>query len=433
MSTDASEPKEKIPLPREPELNRLLATALEQIDATQYPNVEKTFIDALKSEDMDVCLGAVNHLHRLTTGIRTALIHDERFHGEKVVHLRNGLGGAMGFYPNLVDQHLVRRAALCGSAEGAVRWLQKVLNSKEATGKLILTLWGVPVQGVIELTDKIKIMPLTALPDSEQTRRLNEAHAHRIPMSALDFAPPSSALVVERRIAPILVDGSANLPTDDAELRESYDLVHEVALVLTLVGPRASLPLITWFTFDDPDFEIGGATSMTFMTEIVPTRVTEYPMLAPEEAVDTVQAYLKLPTGVRRHVRVAIERINQALRRRNVGDRAVEIATAFEALVGDNDKNEMTHKVKVRTVRLIGGSLDERRTNAAIVNKAYAIRSSLVHTGKVDEGATETIVGVRVAVREIVDRALALCVQLTQIIIRRGAVPTWTDFDISDQ
>jgi hypothetical protein len=66
-------------------------------------------------------------------------------------------------------------------------------------------------------------------------------------------------------------------------------------------------------------------------------------------------------------------------------------------LVGDKTNNEMTHKVKVRTVRMIGGNLEERRRNAAIVNKAYSVRSKMVHTGVVEADATETILGERVA------------------------------------
>jgi len=172
---------------------------------------------------------------------------------------------------------------------------------------------------------------------------------------------------------------------------------------------------------------------MTPATEIVPTRHVEYPILDPDDATALVRAYLQLPAALRLHIGVAIERINLAQRRGNVGDRAVELATALETLVGDNDKSEMTHKVKVRTVRLLGGSTDERLANAAMLSKAYSIRSSMVHTGRVDAQRTETVSGVRVPVSDIVDRALALCVKLATVIIRRGDIPDWRVFDISER
>ena len=430
MSTPTPKPTPEA-TPQEPELNRLLSGALEQIDATRYPNIEMPILDAIKSRDLDVWVGAVNHIHKLTSGIREALIRDKRFPAEKVMMMRSGLGGSVGFYPNFVDQFLIRRAAITGSAEGAIQWLAKILDSTKVTGKLILALWGVPVEQEVHLTSEVTIVPFGALPDSDQKRMVSE-HSHRlegIVASALDFLPPQSALVLARTINPVIYDPSETELNDEI-YAEEYNLLQDIALVLTIVGPRVSLPSMLWFTFDDPDFELG-AFRTTPMTEIVPTRPVDYPILSPQEAPEIVQAYLRLPPNTRRHVGVALERLNLAQRRVNVGDRAVELATAFESLVGDGDKNEMTHKVKVRTVRIIGGSIDERITNAAIINKAYSIRSTLVHTGRIDSRTMETINGQRLPVSEIIDRALLLCVKLAKHIIASGEIPNWRIFDIS--
>ena len=430
MSTDMQEPQDQQPQREEPQLDRVLIAALEQIDATKYPNIELSFLDALHSNDMEVWLGALNHFHQQTAGIREALVSDSRFPGNTVLGFRIGLGGSQGFYPHKADQYLLRRAVQYGSVDKAVQWLLKVLGSTEANGKLILALWGVPVDEVIRLTDEVSIMPLASLPQSDAKRRVSDS-GHRAniwTVNALAFAPPTSALVVERKLVPVVLDSNTPKP-DDSDLKAKQEVMQEIALVLTLVGPRVSLPLTTWFTFDDPDFEVASPT-LSPMTEIVPTRPSDYPKLDAKEAKEVVKSYLDLSTKTRQHIRVAVERINQAQRRVNVGDRAVELATAFEALVGDSDKNEMTHKVKVRTVRLIGGTPEQRQINAALVNKAYSIRSSLVHTGKVDEKSTDTIVGERVPVHAIVDRALMLCVELTKILIRRKEIPKWHEFDI---
>ncbi|WP_124483270.1 MULTISPECIES: HEPN domain-containing protein [Burkholderia cepacia complex] len=417
--------------PQEPELNRLLSAALEQIESTRYPNVEMSILDAIKSNDLDVWLSAVNHIHKLTKGIKEALVNDDRFVGDTVKTIHSGLGGATGFYPHFVDQLLIRRAVITGSADGAIRWLTKVLSSTHATGKLILALWGVPVEKPVQLTDRVSIVPFDDLPDSDQKKIVGE-HTNGmrgIVASALDFVPPKSALVVSRTIAPIIYDAENTHTNVDSYIKD-YDLLREIALVLTLIGPRASLPSLLWFTFDDADFELGSFRT-TPLTEIVPTRPIDYPNLDPNEATEVVGAYLQLEPDVRRHINVALERINQAQRRGNVGDRAVELATAFETLVGDGDKNEMTHKVKVRTVRMLGGSIDERSMNAAIINKAYSIRSTLVHTGRVNPESTETINGKRLPVTDIIDRALVLCVKLTKCMIMEKEIPNWRIFDIS--
>lgn len=324
---------------------------------------------------------------------------------------------------------------MLGSTDAAIEWLQKVLSTAEATGALILVLWGVPVDEPVELTENTSIVPFEAIPESEMKQLL--AHrGHRdngLIASAIDMSGPSSALMMKRIISPLTYDPDQG-PQDDSSSTQAHELLKEIATVLTLIGPRVSLGLTTWFTFDDPDLEIW-AGRMSPIAEIVPAQFREYPVLdaAAAAAQELVQTFLRLPGHLRTHLRVAIDRINQAQRRRNAGDQAVELATALEMLVGDKTNNEMTHKVKVRTVRIIGGNLEERRRNAAIVNKAYTIRSKMVHTGVVEADATETILGERLAITDIVDMALNLCVRLTTALIRRGNIPDWGEFDIREQ
>ena len=73
-----------------------------------------------------------------------------------------------------------------------------------------------------------------ATSDSD-TKKLLIDHFHRpkgILFSALDFAPPSSALVQKRRIAPVVFDPSVS-PPDDADLKGIPELLQEIALVLS--------------------------------------------------------------------------------------------------------------------------------------------------------------------------------------------------------
>jgi hypothetical protein len=98
--------------------------------------------------------------------------------------------------------------------------------------------------------------------------------------------------------------------------------------------------------------------------------------------------------------------------------------------MGDDATTEMTHKVNVRTVRLLGGSPDIRKTNAAILKEMYNIRSSLVHKGHVDNRASKEISGNKVSRAEIVARATAVCAGLIRTIVHRGSIPNWREFDI---
>lgn len=205
---------------------------------------------------------------------------------------------------------------------------------------------------------------------------------------------------------------------------------------MTVVGPRVPISAAQWFNFDDPDLDLASILSGTRrsqLLEILPNLPGDYPILDPTEAQHIVQGYLALQGDTQHKVRVALQRLNQAQRRRNVGDRALELSTAFETLLGDDATTEMTHKIKVRSARLVGGPDDVRKKNAAIINKAYEIRSKLVHTGHVDPAKFKIVCGQRMSASDIIDHAVTVCVDLIKIIIRRGSIPNWSIFDITEQ
>lgn len=298
---------------------------------------------------------------------------------------------------------------------------------------------GVKVKGEIQLTQDVKIVPFEEVPDSEQKKWPTSAplsHPMSPAMSRLPRTPPESALIMARRIEPFIFDpGIQSTSTDD--VLKTRELLEEITLVLTAVGPRAAILSARWFTYDDPDLQqasmMSGWGHGGRFREILPDQLNDYPVLDPTEAQQIVQDYLELKGDTRNKVRVALQRLNQALCRGNAGDRAVELSTALEALLGEKDvRIEMTHKIKVRSVRLIGGEDKVRMKNAVIIKKAYDIRGDLVHTGHVDAAKSYTICGESMSVSDIIDQAVLICANLIKIIIRRGSIPDWSIFDIAE-
>jgi hypothetical protein len=241
--------------------------------------------------------------------------------------------------------------------------------------------------------------------------------------------------MMRQRIEPFLCtpDDKPELP--NAQLMATYELHSEIILALTLVGPRVPLQAAHWFTFDDPDLELAilGAARRHQHIEILPSGHGVYPPLDLTEARDVVGGYLALQGSTRNQVRVALKRLNQAQRRHNLGDRAVELSTAFETLMGDKATTEMTHKIRVRSVRLIGGEAAVRRKNASVVTETYKLRSLLVHTGQVNTAGTKAIQGQQMTPSEIIEHTTAMCVDLIKLIVHRGSIPDWSEFDIMEQ
>lgn len=93
--------------------------------------------------------------------------------------------------------------------------------------------------------------------------------------------------------------------------------------------------------------------------------------------------------------------------------------------MGDNTTTEMTYKIAVRSVRMLGGDEQVRAKNATVIKKAYKIRSQTVHgqAGSRREKGQET------ERRKIIDRTLEMCIELVKTIIRRKAIPDWDTDD----
>jgi hypothetical protein len=418
-----------------------LADALTSIiEAAQINPGAPSLLDALKSPDIQIHGDAARKLHKWCSGLSPLLLADRRFGGARPRMIR-GENGASGFYPNFVAPGLVRKALESGDAESAIRWLEKVLSTRRADGFSITALWGVPVEQRIDLTPEVSVIPMKDVPDSEQKQWLDTmmyAGSDSLTYSALNMVPPTSALVKRRRIEPFIVDAAAVEQSQDAnqEYLTTHTLFQDIISVLTVVGPRVSLPFAHWFTYDDPDLQrasLMGSSRSNSLMEILPWSHDQYLPLDPIEAPIVVRGYLALKPSVRDIFNVSIQRINQAQRRRTIGDKAVELCTALEALMGDSGNTEMTHKIKVRATRLVGGAPSVRIKNAALLSETYAIRSKLVHTGKVDENRQKFIAGRELTRADIVKETVEIAVELVKVLIRRGGIPDWTEFDVSEQ
>lgn len=419
------------------EKNALLSTLTDFCKESQsitFSGRDFDLLSALECKDDDVKYPAFFKMDELGKKLNIIIAQDCRFPGNGTRMVRSG-NGATAFYPIFIGTSLLRLALEYQSAEAAIEWVLKVLETNAATGNFIHAIWGVPVEKPIQLAVGVKIVPLKDVQDSKQKEISMHNFNNGTVASILDYIPPQSALVLETLIDPYIYDPEKCKSLDNLEFQKIHDLMNEIIAVLTVVGPRISMSSAYWFTFDDPDLERASLSGSRGgpLHEILPSfSIGEFPILDERDAPKIVQAYLSLDEVTRAPVRVALQRLNQSQRRRSVGDSAVEIATAFEALLGDNANNEMMHKITVRSVRLIGGTNDVRQKNAALIKKSYDVRSKLVHTGQVNASEKVTVCGQKLTIDEIMKQVTIICVQVIRIIILRGSIPDWSVFDITE-
>jgi hypothetical protein len=412
-----------------------LAERLKQARELRIEGID--LLKACQSGSPQVVSHARDALHNLGKDLSELVIADERFAGRAVQMIRSVGGMAFGFFPIAVGAPLVHAALQKGSAEAAIEWLQQVLSNSSATGSFIHLLWGVKVNREFQLTDNVTLAPVEKLPDSPQRKRLLNENLVSTIHTVLDWTRPEAALVTKLKIDPLFIDGSQSLAAANNEWARTKQELDDITLVLSLTGPCMPMLAMQWFNLDEPDLELASFMSTGTMRigkaiEILPGHPMESRLIDGTEATELVRAFFAMNDTPKQKLRIALGRFIQAQLRHDVGDRAVELATALETLLGDNETNEMTHKITIRLVRLLGGTDTERKKNFSVTKKMYGFRSKLLHVGSVDTSRTERINGAGMTSMDIVDHAATACVELMKLIIRRGSIPDWSHFDITE-
>lgn len=416
-------------------LSAALTSAASSTVETEYGVVPLK--DAIESGDLGIWGQAATKLRLLSDDISTLLREDSRFPGEDVFQLRLD-GGAMGLYPNFASQPLLLKAIETGSGDEAIQWLLRVLASKSAGGKVVEALWGVQVNEEIQFSDTLRLVPVSALPDSPQKMLLlghRRGRSEDLFISPLGLELPRSVLIADMTISNAVFspnEHEANQATESAHRERINELLQDVTRVLSMVGPRVTLSAVIWVEFDDPDLRFlttNFAPRRARYLDVMPLRTLTYPPLDADEALQLVRTFLALPEALKKKLRVALQRLNTAQRRVSVGDKSVDLCIALESLLGGTDKNEVTHKVTTRAARLLGGTVEERVRNRDIVSLTYRFRSSMVHEGAEPTGE-KPIAGVNRPVAVIVEEAVGICVQVIKKIMLSGSIPDWKQFDV---
>jgi hypothetical protein len=337
--------------------------------------------------------------------------------------------GAFLFSPDSVAPKLIQKALKVKNAEAAVSWLERVLSTEKATGLSIMALWGVSVDRVIQLSDRITLMPVTELPDSHQKKWLLEKNWLQSQFEAMPIIDaPKAALIMKTEIEPLFIDAETEVSNELWQSNQEF--LEDARLALTMFGPCAPLQACSWFNFQNQDIvdaQIGIARSSSHI-EIMPIRIPQQPSLDADLTSSLVDKYLSLEDSIRQRLRVSLGRLNQGLRRFRPGDQAMEISIALETLLADGG-TENTYKIGLRAALLLGGDMATKLENRAIVGGAYVMRSALVHSGTVPDEIKIPRLG-KMQAGEVANKASKICAEVIQNIIERGQIPEWFELEL---
>jgi len=267
---------------------------------------------------------------------------------------------------------LLRRSLEGGRADGAVADLKRYLESKEISVQQFVALTGFTVDQKCDLGNGIFLIPWDQLPHDYLRGEIYKRFFD------IPFKLPSSAICKEMTITQIQVpseqlEGKMNR-FDDLELRDAL-------FCACLVGPLAPEILVSGYL--PPAWAPISTLGMAYsFLEGLPQHgiwTGKYSEVA-KQLVEEFQLLKKKDL-----LRLAMQRLNLAMRRISPVDRAIDLGIVLESLFLndlDGDRGELSFRLRVRASRYLEDSLEERSKTFKLVGDLYTLRSKAVHTGK---------------------------------------------------
>ncbi len=289
-----------------------------------------------------------------------------------------------------------------------------------------MVLSGISVKEPCQLTKDVMLLPISALPESSAKEWLlrprDPAAIPGLPWSLM--TPPKAAVTVRETITPLLHDNrKGDFPSQDDPFR-LHSLLDEARLALTVIGPSAPLDEAYWFQFDDSDLNEAASGGITTSgLDVLPWPFANEVELDLADAQAVVSRYLSLDGSIRNRLRIALGRLNQALRRRPSGDKAIDLCIALEAILVDG-VGENTYKVGLRAALLLPCAAADRILSRGLIGALYTVRSAVLHSGLVPKQVKVVSQGKK-TLEEIMSHSTNVCADVVRSLITRGTFPDW--------
>lgn len=99
---------------------------------------------------------------------------------------------------------------------------------------------------------------------------------------------------------------------------------------------------------------------------------------------DIHKHFVSLPPSIKTHLRLPMKRLSMAKLRQNRVDSAIDLGIVFESLFADGKPHDSSigFTMRLRAVRLLRESVDDRKALAKILKDFYSLRSKAAHEGE---------------------------------------------------
>jgi hypothetical protein len=246
----------------------------------------------------------------------------------------------------------------------------------------VVVIGGVRVREPVTLAEGVELMPFVCLPESLAKARFVDLclppHGHHRALAAFLLRQTAPKVHLPE---PILNDQE---PEEETRMSQKFE---DAILCLTLAEPCGPFEIGSYTATED--WVPGGGIGMGYATVIGP--VFSFGEARPTaENLERLQrlcvACRGLASEEKARVRLPMQRLNLALRRTGLEERAIDLGIALEtALLFDRGPGHggITTTLRIRGARLLGRSFGERQMIQKTLREVYVLRSMAVHSGKV--------------------------------------------------
>ena len=341
-------------------------------------------------------------LEEIAVPVRTAMgthrifkQEESRFFGSKQLILG----------PYCQSNNLIR-ASVDRNSITAVDWLHEVYDTKQAKLRYVAEVYGLKVTVKVFLSNGVTLVPLEYLPRSANAQAIQsqfQFFPNRLPISLVALPVGAFIEISELPYATVYNDKNTALAPTRSETLE------KTIRAFTLVDGAAPVVGTSWLEFVDDHLRMAefGMKRMMAQNEGLQPFVS---VDVDAEAIEWIERYLALLPELGPRCDVAIERLNLARRRLSAGNKAIEGGISLEALLGFDENQEITYRLRLRAALLLSNDVAKRREISKAVNDFYTLRSRTVH-GSLDKTK------VRQSDDACVARGLEICSDVLKVIV----------------
>ncbi|MGD0074698.1 MAG: hypothetical protein ABSD31_10200 [Candidatus Binataceae bacterium] len=257
-------------------------------------------------------------------------------------------------------QTLAKELDLSLAADRAVSDLDKYAAAETVPVRTIVPL-NLAVSEPIRLSEGVVLVPFTAVPDSQTKRLFVSRHVEEklewLSEYVIGESTMPSALVLQTQRPKAVEEEGYYLAISGAHLGRMLGLVAAFIQALCIVGPNHVCFFGIWEETDryipcgDKSVQAEG---LYFPRDNAIRSVL--PVAAHKMAGELCGKYLSLPDTLTKVLRISVERLNSALSRHDLTDRAIDLGIAFESLFFHSshaDRGEQTFSLKLRVARFL--------------------------------------------------------------------------------